>query len=82
MKFYSDFQKLVFLQINFDFVGFTNATEDRAKYNRIINQCINIDLMKSHNLSGFSSIEYCTHEENLVDIGKQFRDSRECFELT
>jgi hypothetical protein len=62
--------KPVFLQINFDFIGFANSTEDRAYFNKIINQCINVDLMKLHNLKGFSSIEYCTQKENITKIGE------------
>lgn len=57
-------------QINFDFIGFPNASEDREKFNRIVNQCINVELKELYELEGYSSIEYCTQNEAIVKLGK------------
>ncbi|KAG5670310.1 hypothetical protein PVAND_000586 [Polypedilum vanderplanki] len=53
-------------KLTFDFVNFPNFAEDREAYNVIINQCINYKLMKSHNLSAYSSLEYCRKQENQI----------------
>ncbi|CRK96295.1 CLUMA_CG009715, isoform A [Clunio marinus] len=55
-------------KINFDFINYANSSEDRKKYNKIINQCINVELMELYDLKGFSSIEYCTTNRNATKI--------------
>lgn len=42
-------------------MDYPNATQDRVKYSKIVNQCVNIELMRSHKLQGFSTIEYCVN---------------------
>lgn len=37
-----------------------------------MNQCINVELITLYNLTGFSSIEYCTQKEIGIKIGKKF----------
>jgi hypothetical protein len=56
--------------MNFDFIGFVNASEDREKFNKIVNQCINVEMIELHDLKSFSSIEYCTQKEVHTKIGK------------
>lgn len=56
-------------QINFNFIGYPNASEDREKFNRIVNQCINAELKELYELEGYSSIEYCTQNDTIVAIG-------------
>lgn len=57
-------------QFTLNFVNFPNAIEDRQKFDRLVNQCINVRLMKSHNLSAYSSIQYCRGNKNPFEIGK------------
>ena len=47
-----------------DVVNYDNVIEDRINYDKIINICVNKELMDSYNLSGFSTIEYCIRKDN------------------
>ena len=49
-------------KLTFDFVDYINVKDDRVKFNKLVNICINRELMRNYNLSGYSSIEYCIHE--------------------
>lgn len=57
------------LRISLKFLEYQNASADRQEYDRLINQCVNLELMESYQLEGFSSIEYCTNGESSIGIG-------------
>lgn len=40
----------------------------RRLYNKLVNQCVNRELMSVYNLSGYSSIEYCVVEDSSIPI--------------
>lgn len=47
-----------------DVINYDNVKEDRINYEKLINICVNKELMDSYNLSGFSTIEYCIRKDN------------------
>ena len=49
-------------KLTFDVVDYINVKEDRVKFNKLVNICINTELMGNYNLSGYSSIEYCIYD--------------------
>lgn len=55
-------------KLNFDFVNYPFVKEDRSKFNRVVNVCINKQLV-NYNLTGFSSIEYCLRHEQRIPTG-------------
>lgn len=59
------------LQLIFDFVRYPNAESDRMAYNKIINKCINIELVDNYNVSAFSTVEYCKVNKNKKPLGKK-----------
>lgn len=61
------------LPLNSGIVKFTNASEDREKYNRQVNQCVNLELMEVYRLQAFSSIEYCSNYKNTAEKGNERR---------
>lgn len=50
-------------------MNFPNSQEDQRKFNKIVNQCINYKLKNLHNLTAYSSIEYCRGQKSLFEIG-------------
>lgn len=66
------FTKTTFSQILFDSVDYPNSTQDRVKYSKIVNQCVNVELMRNYKLRGYSTIEYCVNAtlppKDLLDI--------------
>ena len=60
---------LILFQLTFDFINFANYDKDQAAHNRIINQCINFRLKNQHNLTAYSSIEYCRNNKPMFDVG-------------
>lgn len=59
------------LKIRFEFIEYQNASADRQEHNRLINQCVNLELMELYQLEGFSSIEYCTKNESSISLGNE-----------
>lgn len=59
------------MQINFEFIGYANSSMDREKFNRIVNQCINVELMELYALEGYSSIEFCTQKNAELEKGSE-----------
>lgn len=55
-------------KLNFDFVNYPFVKEDRSKFNRVVNVCINKQLA-NYNLTGFSSIEYCLRHDQRIPTG-------------
>jgi hypothetical protein len=37
----------------------------------VLNQCINYKLIRSHNLSAYSSLEYCRGEDSSIEPGER-----------
>lgn len=56
------------LQLTFDFVHYFNAEKHRTQYNRLINKCVNLELIDKYNLTAYSSIEYCIFGDTKVPI--------------
>lgn len=60
-------------KLNFEFIDYPAAREDRLRFNPDVNVCINKQLMDNYNLSGFSSIEYCLRREKHIQLGRRNR---------
>jgi hypothetical protein len=61
-------------KLNFEFIDYPAAREDRLRFNRDVNICINKQLMDNYNLSGFSSIEYCLRRDKRIQLGEIIAD--------
>uniref|UniRef100_A0A8D8PGS8 (northern house mosquito) hypothetical protein n=1 Tax=Culex pipiens TaxID=7175 RepID=A0A8D8PGS8_CULPI len=48
--------------------AFENGAKDRSTYGQLINVCVNHELNRSHNLSAYSEIEYCTRPERRINL--------------
>uniref|UniRef100_A0A8D8L8R5 Nose resistant to fluoxetine protein 6 n=6 Tax=Culex pipiens TaxID=7175 RepID=A0A8D8L8R5_CULPI len=59
-------------QIDFAYImepaAFENGAKDRSTYGQLINVCVNHELNRSHNLSAYSEIEYCTRPERRINL--------------
>lgn len=56
-------------KLTFDFVNYQFVNDDRAEYNKVLNICINKQLVDNYNLSSFSNIEYCLRSEQHLKAG-------------
>lgn len=62
------FSFLSYLQVKIDPRTFKNAIAQRAKYDKTINQCVNVDLKETYDLMGYAQLEYCLTSEDVVKL--------------
>lgn len=56
------------LQITFDPNTYKNAKSDGEKYNKIVNQCVNLMLKKDHGLMAYSEITNCATNRDVKEV--------------
>lgn len=50
-------------------IEYPNIHEHRSSYGKIINKCVNFEMMENYNMSAFVEIEYCIKDRDNSSLG-------------